>query len=516
MYYTDNINITYKSGASNYKYEGTQPHAVTKIENNTGTISPMLQDITTYTPFNKVESIFEFFYEKRFTYGPFHARKKVDSYEYGDFKSTKYYVGNYEKEISGSDTKEIHYIGGVDGLAAVYIIDNGIGTLYYVCTDHLGSIVALVDESGTIIEEHSYDAWGRRRNHATWISPASWTYEQEPGLLTRGFTGHEHIDEFGLINMNGRIYDPILGTFLSPDNYVQFPDYSQSLNRYSYALNNPLVYVDPDGESVFLLIAFTLAGAYLGGVGANYGEFNPAQWDLESAETYLGIGFGALFGYVAGYGILHSETVGLAVGITTSAGGLFLVGSGSDWSFQWTTTAGGGGEIPLQEEKGIPQITSVNRPEYYDERFYHGTETEAIEILVASSKIKNMETAVYELEYGYYYEYTSGYRKISASEPYIGDDLVIGYADGYYITYYENTLEQGRAYSAFEMNKGLYIRYGFMQTTWVNQFYHTHANNTPLGYYDPFQDLVPCWAVGWDKVKRNNIIYLPSIDAWGN
>ncbi len=79
MFYYDNGNIEYKSDAGNYKYEGTQPHAVTKIENNIGTISPMLQDIT-YTPFNKVETIFEFFYEKQFTYGPFHARKKVLTY----------------------------------------------------------------------------------------------------------------------------------------------------------------------------------------------------------------------------------------------------------------------------------------------------------------------------------------------------------------------------------------------------------------------------------------------------
>jgi hypothetical protein len=48
--------------------------------------------------------------------------------------------------------------------------------------------------------------------------------------------------------MNARLYDPVLGRFLSPDPYVQAPDFSQSLNRYSYCLNNPLMYVDPAGE----------------------------------------------------------------------------------------------------------------------------------------------------------------------------------------------------------------------------------------------------------------------------
>jgi RHS repeat-associated protein len=68
----------------------------------------------------------------------------------------------------------------------------------------------------------------------------SWAY--------RGYTFHEHLPEFGLINMNGRMYDPILGRMLSPDNYVQAPNSSQSYNRYSYVMNNPLKYNDPSGE----------------------------------------------------------------------------------------------------------------------------------------------------------------------------------------------------------------------------------------------------------------------------
>ena len=67
--------------------------------------------------------------------------------------------------------------------------------------------------------------------------------------------------------MNGRLYDPILGRFLSPDNYVQMPDYTQNFNRYSYALNNPLVYTDPDGEFVLLAIA----GYFLVNAAIDYG-----------------------------------------------------------------------------------------------------------------------------------------------------------------------------------------------------------------------------------------------------
>ena len=95
-------------------------------------------------------------------------------------------------------------------------------------------------------QELSYDAWGRLRNPAT---QAAYTPGSEPVLfLARGYTGHEHHYWFGLINMNARLYDPALGRFLSPDPYVQMPDFTQNFNRYSYCLNNPLVYIDQDGE----------------------------------------------------------------------------------------------------------------------------------------------------------------------------------------------------------------------------------------------------------------------------
>ena len=68
------------------------------------------------------------------------------------------------------------------------------------------------------------------------------TYNTTIASLDRGFTGHEHLYNFGLINMNGRVYDPFMSTFLSPDNYIQAPDNSQNFNRYAYCLNNPLKY----------------------------------------------------------------------------------------------------------------------------------------------------------------------------------------------------------------------------------------------------------------------------------
>jgi RHS repeat-associated protein len=117
-----------------------------------------------------------------------------------------------------------------------------------------GSITHITNSSGSVIQELSYDAWGRLRtsNYLQAFNPGS-----EPVLLFgRGYTGHEHLTQFGLINMNARLYDPALGRFLSPDPYVQAPDFSQAFNRYSYCLNNPLKYTDESGEIFGILFGF--------------------------------------------------------------------------------------------------------------------------------------------------------------------------------------------------------------------------------------------------------------------
>jgi hypothetical protein len=103
--------------------------------------------------------------------------------------------------------------------------------------------------------------------------------------------------------MNGRVYDPLLGMFLSPDNYVQDPSASQSFNRYAYCMNNPLKYTDPDGN--YAIIDDIIAGA-VGGIGAIYPEFGGWIWGgaaVGATNAWLGggdIGMGACVGAIAG------------------------------------------------------------------------------------------------------------------------------------------------------------------------------------------------------------------------
>jgi RHS repeat-associated protein len=147
----------------------------------------------------------------------------------------------------------------------------GSWVVYNIFRDHLGTITHL--KNGSTIDEYSYDAWGRRRDKDDW----NYTLSGEPALFAdRGFTGHEFLSDFNLYNMparlshfhlnyfsdgqaggNGRLYDPVLGRFLSPDPYIADPSFTQSYNRYSYVLNNPLKYNDPTGE---------LPGWALGGI----------------------------------------------------------------------------------------------------------------------------------------------------------------------------------------------------------------------------------------------------------
>ena len=122
---------------------------------------------------------------------------------------------------------------------------SGIWQLRHILRDNQGSIVAIADTAGNVIERNDYDPWGVRRQPQTQtpFSPG----EAPELLLGRGYCGHEHLTEFGLINMNARLFDPALCRFLSPDPIIQAPDNSQNFNRYSYCLNNPLRYTDPTG-----------------------------------------------------------------------------------------------------------------------------------------------------------------------------------------------------------------------------------------------------------------------------
>ncbi|MCG7564648.1 RHS repeat-associated core domain-containing protein, partial [Pseudoalteromonas sp. McH1-42] len=162
------------------------------------------------------------------------------------------YVGNVEFVRYGGQSTWVskRYIAGKVLITTV----NNQATTRFMLDDHLGSTHVIADASGKKEQVMSFDVFGARRNATTWARDFSDQNKFTSKLTLRGYTGHEQMDEVGLVHMGGRIYDPILGRFLQADPMVQAPNNIQNLNRYSYVMNNPLNKTDPSGY-IFATIA---------------------------------------------------------------------------------------------------------------------------------------------------------------------------------------------------------------------------------------------------------------------
>jgi len=195
-----------------------------------------------------IESVYEPFIgdnEVSFLYG-FNEERVRMTESYNTMERQKTYVANCEfitESESGLVTeKSWTFLTCPTGVFAVVEKEGNTETLHYILKDHQGSWTVVTDAEGTVEQELSYDAWGNLRDPDTWCVDTS----IKP-MFDRGFTGHEHITAFGLINMNGRCYDPMTSHFLSVDAYVQDPTNAQAFNRYAYCAHNPLRYTDPTG-----------------------------------------------------------------------------------------------------------------------------------------------------------------------------------------------------------------------------------------------------------------------------
>jgi RHS repeat-associated protein len=324
--YEANGNISSKTGLGAFGYHPIKVHAVTSVDNTLNLIPATGQSIS-YNAFNKADCLKDTIgtdgYQLDIMYGPDQQRWKSVLKKNGTDIKTIIFAGDYEKFIDNGVTRELVYIGAGDGLAAVYVKQVGqAGRMYYAHKDHLGSIVSLTDSTNVAVFKASYDAWGKQTVSLNTIG------------FYRGYTGHEHLPEFGLINMNGRMYDPVLGRFLSPDNYVQAATNSQNYNRYSYCLNNPLIYSDPSGD--FFWIPFAI-GAIIGGY-TGYKIADAKGYDLGDWQTY---------GYMVGGAAIGGFSGALGAEIATAGG--FMANTSamvfSSYSYSMGMAAMSGGVI---------------------------------------------------------------------------------------------------------------------------------------------------------------------------
>ncbi len=165
--------------------------------------------------------------------------------------------------------------------------------------------------------------------------------------------------------MNGRLYDPVLGRMLSPDNYISDAGFSQDYNRYTYARNNPLKYTDPDGNNPLIT---GLIGAFVGGF------VNGFSYAFQGKEFFQGFWRGAITGAIAGltryyapigaaggfaYGAASGAVGGVGAGLNGTS-----IGKGIAWGAVLGGISGGisGG---LEAKKLGADFWTGGRPDHF-------------------------------------------------------------------------------------------------------------------------------------------------------
>jgi RHS repeat-associated protein len=360
-------NIVTKTDIGTYSY--SKYHQVSFTNNAAGAIPTVQQDIT-YSSYHRPLTIREGAHDAEFTYDVSQERFSMRKLTNGALEYIKEYYDDgtvLYRNGGGVVTEKITPVAGGDGIAWIQVDKQSRGgpevppdypmepvggrtdgavvaedstqmetsalgdeeyvnyttTLYYPYADHLGSIMALTDGVGTVVHRQAFDPWGRRRNVQTWATDDS----QVPPVQFRwlwGYTGHEQLDAFGLVNMNARLYDPKLGRLLSVDNYVSDPASPMAYNRYTYANNNPISYVDPTGN--YAVVDDIVLGV-IGGV------INLAT-NLSSVHS-LGQGLGFFgIGFVGGIANEYITPFGAAAFV--SAANTALGGYSRDGNINWS------------------------------------------------------------------------------------------------------------------------------------------------------------------------------------
>jgi len=210
-----------------------------------------LREETKYNVFNKPTWISRLGATLQFDYDSSNERFKQTRTSANGTTTTTYYLGkSFEVEVSGASRTESTYISDIAILKEKDLAQ----TIRFTHRDRLGSATTFTDQFGQVLALRSYDPFGKPRvGDGSLLSTYGLRAKLANNVLDtdqptmRGFTDHEHLDEVEIIHMNGRVYDYNLGRFLSVDPFIQAPGNSQSINPYSYLMNNPLAGTDPTG-----------------------------------------------------------------------------------------------------------------------------------------------------------------------------------------------------------------------------------------------------------------------------
>lgn len=351
-------NIVSKTDAGDYQYGtiGNNPHQLLAV-NGYASRSGFNMAVT-YNSFHKASEIKNGDDRVTISYNADQQRVFQQLYKKNKLVRTKIYVSGYmEQEVIKGDTTTSNYIVSPEGVFAVFTKKSHciFSKLQYLYRDHLGSVVMVTNRIGRVIKRYSFDAWGKQRN-VDW-SPA--IGKRLALFKDRGYTGLEHYDLFDMIDMNGRLYDPTVGRFLTADPSIPNMNDLQSFNRFSYVNNNPMRFIDPTGYFGFGDIVGAIGGA-IGAVGSAIGSVGSA----------IGGGVAAIGSFVSHVASVSANWVGqnwqtlavvavsIGVGALTGGAGLTLlgaIGSGAAVGFAGATvsTLLAGGNIGAALSAGL-------------------------------------------------------------------------------------------------------------------------------------------------------------------
>jgi len=292
-------NIKFKTDVGTYNYNySNRPHAVNSTSgainidlqyDANGNMTQRVQGGVTTTVVwnydNKPATITQGSTSVSFIYDGNGQRVKKQS----SVSGITFYYGELYEVRNGVEV--LHLFAGNRRVASIRLTD-GKNQFYH--PNHLGSASFITDSNGDPKEQIEYHPFGTYRD----VGSLTGTYDYDPNFpdVNYTFTDQEDDDELGFYNYGARLYDPVLGRFISPDRLVPDPGDPQALNRYTYCLNNPLIYTDPSGEFWWLVI---VAFAF----GALYGA---GQADMNNQNVLLGALKGGLIAAVSaavGYGI---------------------------------------------------------------------------------------------------------------------------------------------------------------------------------------------------------------------
>ncbi len=368
-------NILWKQDVGNYSYHASKKRAVIQAGTTSygydanGNMTSRGGSTIGYTSYNLPGVIYAGSNSSTLSYGAYRNRYKQVAVTAGISETTIYVGGILEKVTKSGTTNWRHRIEGPGGLLAIVNCTGSscdpTASTNYVHRDTLGSPDLITNSAGTEVVKLSFGAFGERRDR-DWHGAVSSADMTAIGNSTRrGFTEHEHLDAVGLIHMNGRVYDPVLGRFLASDPVADGLGRAGGFNRYAYVGNNPLTLIDPTGRSSRATRlpqhdsgthGSLIEGSWVTGSGPDRETTVAALGEVTVTATSLAQSF-TLGGSLA-WSIATGATLGLSYAFVPNLAG----GGGRGGGGGGSGGGGGGSDTPGSCDKPTPDDSPAEEP----------------------------------------------------------------------------------------------------------------------------------------------------------